>query len=690
MEIITNDRLKKSWKLVRAFLVIGSILAIFFIFAIIGFFTYGIVSGPPPLSVPQTTIFYGDDQSIIGESHHGEQRYWVDLNDISPTVIQATISIEDKRFYDHNGFDFIRIAGAALADIKAMAKVEGASTITQQYARNLYLEHNKSWKRKFYEALYAIRLETNYSKDRILEGYLNTIYYGHGTYGIEAAANYYFNKQASELTLSEASILAGIPKAPSYYSPLKDKERAKQRQKIVLQSMVNNGYITEQQAKKAYEQPLKLYTQTKEMDHNLAPYFLDVVKRALTEKLNIDERLIEMGGLRVYTTLDPELQKQAQHHVKNIIDPNSTIQTAVLTMDPENGEVKALIGGRNYDESPFNRAMQAKRMPGSAFKPFLYYTAIKNGFTPSTRLKSEPTGFRYDDGRSYYKPSNYHNYYAHDFITMAQALALSDNIYAVKTNMFLGPEQLVKTAKQMGITTPLLAVPSLALGSSTVKVIDMVKAYGELVNGGKQLEPVFIKKVVDYNGEVIYEAKQSQKQILDPKAAFVTAHMMTGMFDPSLNDYTSVTGSSILNKINRAYGGKSGTTETDSWMIGFSPQLVTGVWVGYDKNKSIDLIEEKRYAKEIWAAVMNEAHHDLPVQGYKPPEGVVGKYINPDNGKLATKACPTQRLVYYIEGTEPTQYCTDHLQHNQPQPQPKNPAEKEKKGWFDKILDWFS
>jgi penicillin-binding protein 2D len=687
LEIITPDRLKSTFKYIRAVLFISFILSIFLVISTLAVLFYAKLQGAPPLAVPQSTLFYADDGTLIGESHYGQKRYWVSLDDISDSMVKATIAIEDRKFYDHYGFDFKRIIGAAIADLKAMAKVQGASTITQQYARNLFLEHDKTWIRKLYEALYTIRLEMNYTKQEILEGYLNTIYYGHGAYGIEAAAHYYFGKRAKDLTLSEASMLAAIPKGPNRYSPMINEKLAKGRQKIVLDAMVKSGFITEADSKKAYKEKLHFVGSHKVEKAEIAPYFEDVVRQKLRHQLHLDDRLIEMGGLRVYTTLDPNLQQIAEKQMNQLFDPKSNIQAALVAMEPKTGEVKALIGGRDYEKSQYNRAVQAKRQPGSTFKPFLYYAALKNGFTPSTEIRSELTTFTFDDGHSKYTPGNYNNYYANDSITLAQAIALSDNVYAVKTHLFIGQEELIKTAKKLGISSPLKKVPSLALGTSPVTLIDMVNAYSILANGGKKVEPVFIKKVVDYKGDIIYESTRNNEQILDPDVAFVTTHLMTGMFDTRLNDYTTVTGQTIIKELTRPYAGKSGSTKTDSWMIGYSPQLTTGIWTGYDKNETIVKTAEKTYAKKLWARFMEEALKDKPVKAFKPTKNVVGVYVNPDNGKLATESCPVARLTYYVAGTEPTEYCTEH--HEGKKDKKKHRQKKEEKSWFKKWFDWF-
>ncbi|WP_273129586.1 transglycosylase domain-containing protein [Bacillus weihaiensis] len=687
MDIISPKRVRFTLKTIRA-LIFLSILAILFLSTIlVSVSLYAKWQGPPSLSVPQSTIIYADDGTKIGELHNGEKRYWVDLDHISEHLQQATIAIEDQSFYDHNGFDYKRIVGAALADLKAMSKVQGASTITQQYARNLFLAHEKTWKRKANEALYTIRLEQNYNKDEILEGYLNTIYYGHGVYGIEAAANYYFGKSASELSLGESALLAGIPKGPNLYSPYVNEEKSEQRQKMILEIMQEENYITKEQLEEARKQNLEYKTKTEVVKKGLAPYFQDAMMNSLVEELNIDEEAIQTQGLKIYTTLDPTLQTTAEEIMEHSIEKKSDIQAGFVAIDPKTGNVKALIGGRNYQESPFNRVTQANRQPGSTIKPLLYYAAVTKGFTPSTEMRSEPTTFTYDDGKATYKPSNYNDYYANDFITMLQAIALSDNIFAVKTHMFIGMEELAKAGEVFGIQTKIKEVPSTALGTSPVRLIDIVNAYGILGNGGKRIAPTFVTKVEDAKGEVIFEAPKTKEQALNEQAAFITTHMMTGMFDTDLNDYTSVTGSSIADSLTRDYAGKSGTTSTDSWMIGLTPQLVTGVWTGYDKGKTIDLVQERAYAKKIWASFMEQAHEGDSVKAFKPPDGVIGVYINPDNGRIATKDCPVSRLTYYIEGSEPTEHCTEHLPKIDPSEEP--PLNEDEGSLFEKLFKWW-
>ncbi|WP_077215105.1 transglycosylase domain-containing protein [Bacillus dakarensis] len=690
MELMTDQRFKKTIKYLRALLIIGIIGTLLAIICFAGILVYAKVLGPPPLAVPQSSLYYADDGTIIGESHNGQKRYWVPLDEIAPELVEATIAIEDRSFYNHNGFDFKRIAGAALADLKAMAKVQGASTISQQYARNLFLEHEKTWKRKLLEAFYTIRIEMNYTKDQILEGYLNTIYYGEGAYGIQAASQFYFGKNAADLNLAEASMLAGIPKGPSIYSPLASFEKAKSRQQVILGMMKENGYITEHDIEKATATEIQVTGEHTHSRTKVGPYFQDAVKSALRNVLNLDERTIELGGLKIYTTLNVKQQEDAEKNIDRLIADDSDIQIGLVAMDPKNGHVKAMVGGRNYEESPFNRATQAVRQPGSTMKPFLYYAAIENGFTPSTTMRSELTTFRFDEeGRPPYTPHNYNNMYAEDEITLSQALAVSDNVYAVKTHLFLGEDTLVETAKRFGITTRLAEVPSLALGTSGVRVVEMASAYSHFANGGKKVSPVLITRVEDHKGDVIYEHEQVKEEVLDPDAAFVTTHMMTGMFDRKLNGYASVTGSTVINDMTRFYAGKSGSTNTDNWMVGFSPQLVTAVWTGYDQGTPIELVADKTYAKNIWVQFMEDALEDEPVKAFKPTKGSVGVYVDPSNGKLATEDCELRRLTYFVAGTEPTEYCTVHIhEENEAKKEHDKKEKKEKIPWYKKIFQW--
>ncbi|WP_216830100.1 transglycosylase domain-containing protein [Alkalihalobacterium elongatum] len=690
MEVIVKRRSRRKISWFRRLFRFSLFMIVLCMFAAVSLLTYLKMEGAPVLQVSQTTRLFDANDAIIGESHQGQNRYWVPLEEISEDLLHATLSIEDRKFYEHYGFDPTRIAGAVVANIKSRGRAQGASTITQQYARNLYLTHDKTWKRKINEALYALRLEMYYTKDEILEGYLNTIYYGHGAYGIEAAAHYFFDKKASELTLAEASLLAGIPKGPRYYSPQNDFDRAKQRQELILHSMVQTGHITSTEAEAAKNERLHLANPQKDNTAAVGPYFQEYVRNLLIDEYNIDETLIEQGGLQVFTTLDRDMQAEAERWVETELGPTEELQAALVAVDPRTGDVKALVGGRNYVESPFNRATHASRSPGSTFKPFLYYAALEHGFTPSSTLLSEATTFTFDDGRPDYSPSNFNDNYANDFVTLLHALAFSDNIFAVKTHLFLDTETLVETAARFGIKSPLDSIPSLALGSNGVRLLELTNSYASFTNGGKRVEPRFVRKVVDKNGQVIFEKEPVHEQILDPKLAFIMTDLMTGMFDRSINDYASVTGGSVSHLVSRPVAGKSGSTPFDSWMVGFTPQLVTGVWVGYDLEKRLDHSSEGQIAKRIWAQFTEHAlKDDLKLDFHKPP-GVTGVYINPKTGLLATDECPVKRLTYYVSGTEPTEYCQLHTTDEEAEVQMTEEEVHEKEKFLDRFIKWFN
>lgn len=660
----------------------------FVICCVVGVYFISFLLGPPKLTSDQNTIYYSHSGDVIGEERGQESRYWIDLAAISPAMIKATLLIEDQHFFEHHGFDFKRIAGAVLKDIKSMSLKEGASTLTQQYARNLYLSHKKTWTRKLSEAFYTIRLEMYYSKEEILEGYLNTVYYGHGAYGIEAASQYFFNKAAKDLSVAEAAMLAGIPKGPTYYSPLNDEDRAKERQMRILGIMLDQDVITEQEYASAEREQLTYATSSERKKNNIGPYFQDTVLKEAADLLELDMELIRSGGFEIHTTLNTDYQKQLKKEIKTIIDPKSEIEIGAMAINPKTGGVQALIGGRSYKKSPFNRATDAKRMPGSAFKPFLYYAALVNGYNAGTMLMSKPTAFELEGGEVY-QPSNYNNYYAYEPIPLAQALALSDNVYAVKTNMYLGAEKLVDTARKFGITGELPAVPSLALGTASVSVEEMVSGYGMLANGGHDIEAHTIDKIIDRNGKTAYKRKNDPGDlVLDPKNAFILTHLMTGMFDRDLDGYMAVTGSNIADQLTRLYAGKSGTTNSDSWMIGFSPTLVTGIWTGYDDNRAMEVVAESSYAKNIWAGFMEKAHEGMEQGNFDVPAGVVGVPIDPSTGERATPYCDTSRVMYFEKGTEPRVYCSDHY-NGEEQGNRKDNRGDDDKGIFKKWLDLF-
>ncbi|MGN1000440.1 MAG: transglycosylase domain-containing protein [Bacilli bacterium] len=576
---------------------------------------------------------------------------WVSLDDISQNVINATISTEDKNFYKHFGFDFLRIIKAGYVNITSGETKQGASTISQQYVKNLFLDFDKTWERKWNEMWLTINVELHYSKDEILEGYLNTINYGHGMYGIERAANYYFNKSAKELSLAEASMLVGIPKSPSNFSPLVNLTLAKSRQKLILQGMVKNNYITEAEMNNALNEELIFYGKESTNNLDTLMYYKDAVLKELENIKSIPTSFLDTGGLKIYTALDIEAQTALEESINKNVTAEE-IQASAITMDPNSGEILGLIGGRDYTKSEFNRATNSVRQVGSTMKSFLYYAALENGFTASTAFTSEQTTFTFSNN-STYSPKNANEIYGNIPISLATAISYSDNIYAVKAHMFLGEETLVNMAKRLGITADISANPSLPLGTNEINIIEMTAAYATFANEGYKITPHLIKKVEDLNGNVLYEYKEEKELILNSSLVYILNELLTTTYDSTFIDYNYPTVLSIAAKMSRKYAVKSGTTATDLWTIGYTPQVITSVWIGYDDNKEIPT-KEYTDAKNVWIDSMESYLKDKEKVWYTKPSNVVGYLVDPISGKPATEDSKHKKILYYIKGTEPT------------------------------------
>ena len=634
---------KKSKKWL--FVILGIIF--FFIIIYFGIYLYAKMQPKLPITGANGYHLYDIDNKIYTASSNKN----VSLNEISKDLINATISTEDKNFYKHQGFDFLRILKAMFVNIKSGENLQGASTITQQYAKNLFLDFDKTWSRKIKEAWITIRLESHYSKDDILEGYLNTINYG-GIFGIENASKYYFNKRANDLNLAEASILAGIPKNPSRYSPLIDEENAKSRQKIILDSMVKNGYITESQADEAYNTKLN-YEKSENSDNlKMMMYYQDAVLDELKSIKTIPSSFLDTGGLKIYTNLDLGAQKALEDSAnKNIT--NDEIQMAGVIMDPKTGKVLALSGGRDYNKSQYNRATMAKRQVRSTIKPFLYYSALENGFTPSTTFTSEKTTFSFS-GNKTYTPKNYNDEYANGPISLAAAISYSDNIYAVKTHLFLGDEALPDILRRVGINEKLNTLPSLALGAEEINMMDMMAAYGALANEGYKVKPYFISKVTDMEGNILYEYKPNLENVLNKNTVYILNELLTTTYASEFKDYNVPTCLSIAPKMTHKYAIKSGTTNTDNLIFGYNKDLVVGIWTGYDDNKEVSS-KDSSNLKNTWVDIMEKCLEGKTDEEtwYETPSNVVGVAIDPISGKVASDGSKA-KILYYIKGTEPT------------------------------------
>ena len=629
---------------------IGKIIGIFILIIVIGMVgLYGYCYITPKMDINKSQSYYLYDNKE--EMVFNNNNKWISLDKISPYLIDATISTEDKHFYHHIGFDYLRIAKALVTNIVSSSLSEGASTITQQYARNLFLNYDKTWERKIDEAMLAIELEVHYTKDEILEGYLNTINYG-GIFGIENASWYYFNKSASDLTLAEASMLAGIPQAPAKLSPINNEENAKKRQNVVLELMVNNKKITENDKIVAYNTPLEYVGKTDDNDITSLLYYRDAVIEELNGIETIPSSLIKTGGLKIYTALNKEAQVDLENAVKNNIKEGSELQLAGIMIDPNTGEVMALLGGTDYSKSQYNRAIKAKRQVGSTMKPFLYYAALESGFTSASSFISEATTFYFANNKTY-SPKNYNDHYANGPLSMTAAIAYSDNIFAVKTHLFLGEETLVNMVNRLGISSNMSAIPSLALGTKEISLMEMVCGYGAFASQGYKVDSHFIKRVEDSKGNIIYEYKEEKDLILNPSLTYILSEMLTSTYDTAFISYNYPTLISLLPKITHKYSIKTGTTDSDMLIIGYNKNAVLGIWTGYDDNRKIDANDYYLH-KDVWIDTMETYLKDKDNSWYSVPSNIVGVLVDPITGMLAKEDTKNSKMFYFIKGTEPT------------------------------------
>ena len=626
-------------------------LFIIFVITIIGCFLYVKLSPKVTINSANNISLYDTNKTIYFKGN--ESKEWVDLDDISDYLIKSTIYTEDKNFYKHFGFDFLRIGKAILTNITSHSTNQGASTITQQYAKNLFLDFDKTWKRKWDEMWYTMRIEANYSKDEILEGYLNTINYGHGKYGIENASKFYFNKSSKDLDLAEASMLSGIPKAPSIYSPIINFENAKKRQLIVLNALVSNGIISSSEKDEAYSEELTITANSDKENLTSINYYIDAVMNELESIDSISRNYIDYNGLKIYTNFNYDIQSSLEENVKNTFPDDSKIETSSVVMNPENGGIMALIGGKDYNNSTYNRAISSKRQVGSTMKPYLYYAALENGFTSSTAFTSEKTTFPLENGKTY-SPVNYNDKYGNKAISMATAIAYSDNIYAVKTHMFLGYDALINVARRVGIKSKLESVPSLPLGTNEINIIEMAQGYAAFANEGYKVEGHFIEKIENGKGEVLYEYKKNKELVLNSSLVYILNNMLTATYDPLYVDYNYPTGIGLNGKLTHTYALKSGTTNGDNWNIGFNKKIVCAVWVGYDNNKELSK-KDYKYAQNIWYKTVESYEKNMKDEDvwYEKPKNVIGMLVEPISGKPATESEKKQKLMYFLKGTEP-------------------------------------
>ena len=622
-------------------------LFISFVVLLIGLYTYAYLSPKLDLKTSGSLYLYDNKNDLVYQGSRSNE--WANLEDISDNLKNAVIAVEDKNFYNHHGFDYLRIAKAMLTNIKKKSIVQGASTISQQYIKNLYLDFDKTWKRKAEEAMLTLELEVHYDKDDILEGYLNTINYGQGNMGIVNASSYYFNKKPSELTLEEAIMLAGIPKNPAGYNPVSNYEASLKRAWVVAKSMLNNGYIDEDTYNNLFKEKLEIFGQTKNNNLQMIMYYQEAVLNELSNIKKIPASLINAGGLKIYTTLDLEEQTSLEKNIlSNKVDDE--LQVASVIVDPKTGAVKALTGGMNYAKSQYNRALKSKRQVGSTMKPFLYYAALENNMTMSSSFRSEETTFNLASGKTY-APQNAGNIYASKEITMAAALALSDNIYAVKTNLFLGVDKMIDVAKRTGINANLDEVASLPLGTSEINILDYASGYTTFASGGYQKELYFIEKIEDIDGNVLYEHEDKNRLVINPNYTYILNEMMTSTTNDAYVDYTTPTALNIASTLTHKYALKTGSTNTDYWIVGYNPDRLMMMWMGYDNNKEVNG-NVRNNAKKIWALTIEESLNSINTTWYETPKNVVAIPLDAVTGKTTNNQNKVA-LYYYVKGTEP-------------------------------------
>ncbi len=635
-----------------------------------------------------TTKIYDKDNNLIAELFT-ERRMLVPINEIPIDLQNAFIAIEDNDFFMHWGVSTKGIMRALSRIVLKRRVTEGGSTITQQLAKTIFLTPERTIIRKIKEVLLTIQLEKDYSKDEILQFYINQIYFGSGAYGAQAAARVYFNKNVQDLNLAECATLAAIPKSPNYYNPFRNAQASMTRRNLVLSRMKALGYITQEQEEEALlvELPVKDENAKQESGH----YFVEFLRIMLEPKYGTN--VLFKAGLSIYTTLDMQAQTAAEKEMEEALaafDEKKApvfekegrepvkVQGGLIAMDIKTGAIRAMVGGRDFKETQFNRAIQAKRQPGSAFKPFVYLAAIESGLTAATLLEDEPLVFVRNpadwelvsrditeleniaevvpeadliDTEKIWVPSNYSKKFRGP-VTLRTALALSINTCAIETIMRVTPKKVIQAARKLGITTPLTNSLSLALGSSDVTLQEMVAAYSTFASGGVKTRPYVITKITDKDGRILEQNIPQQQEVLSPQTCYIMTNMLKSVVERGSGWYAK--------NLGRPCAGKTGTTNDfgDAWFIGYTPQLVAGVWVGYD-DRSISLGEKStggNIACPIWTKFMKEALAGKPIVEFSQPENIEWALIDPQTGLLALSRTPGVFLEAFIKGTAPDQY----------------------------------
>ncbi len=596
----------------------------------------------------QTSVVLDRNGKEVAKLFAEQNRTDVPLNKTPVVLRHAVIATEDKRFYEHQGVDPLAILRALIVDIRTGTRAQGGSTITQQYVKNAFITPERTVKRKVMEAALAYRIDKNMTKDQVLEAYLNTIYFGHGAYGIEAASHTYFGKSVAKLDLAESAMLAGVIKSPGRYSPYLEPEAAKTRRSTVLAQMEKEGFITSAQRSAADAKPIKLAGL--KSGKIQAPYFVEYVKSLLAD--NVGAEALYRDGLRVYTTLDLDMQKAAEKAIASHLDRKDDPSAALVAIDPATGEIRAMVGGRDFKTQQFNVAVQGRRQPGSAFKPFVLATALKEGVFPEQVYECGPVQLTVPGSKPWKVTGAGGG--RKGPMRLREATEKSVNSVYAQLILDVGPENVVEVAHDLGITNDITPVPAIALGGHEqgLSPLEMASAYATLANEGKHVVPRAVLEVKDSKGKSLATYKPQTTSALKPAVAYLATNILRGVI-------TKGTGRAA--SIGRPAAGKTGTTQEyrDAWFAGYTPQLAAAVWVGYPgAQREMKSVHGRRvtggsFPAEIWGTFMKAALKGEKSTDFKKPQGIVSKTACADTGLLATEFCPKRLSALFIEGALP-------------------------------------
>ena len=600
-----------------------------------------------------------------------QERRVVKLADVPPLVVKAILAIEDERFYSHYGIDPVALLRAIWVNLRSGGVVQGGSTLTQQLMKNFFLSDERKFTRKAKEAIMALITERKYSKNEILENYLNEIYLGQkgsqGIFGVSEAAQFYFSKPLSDLTMGEVALLAGLIRAPNKLSPYRSVDAATKRRNVVLGKLVDDKIISRKQYDAALHEALSHRELVKVT--NDAPFYVDFLRRELAENYSND--VLTTEGLNIFTSLDLQLQRIAERSLAEGLKKleetyanlrrkgdDDNLEGAIIVLRPQTGEIKAMVGGRSYQKSQFNRVFQAKRQPGSVFKPFVYLAALMSGadggkkFTPVTMLEDSPFTWSYDGQE--WQPGNYNDEYF-GTVTLRRALEKSLNSATARVARDVGIKRVADIAHRLGIQSSLPAVPALALGAAEVTPLEVAVAFSTLANNGVRTRPIAVKQVMDTRGQVLEKRDVRVEKVLSPQYAFMMNYLLKGVLDRGTADFARRWG------FTRPAAGKTGTTNDykDAWFVGYTPDLLAVVWVGFDNQSKLGL-SGAQAALPIWTEFMKRATAGTPITDFVAPPGIKIVEIDPLSGQPATANCPYVLREAFIEGEEPTGTCPLH------------------------------